>query len=120
MSRLDDLRVAEAADLLEDDIFELVKRFPTGKRFGITEQLCSAAHSVASNIAEAIGRPSLPDRIRVFGIAMADLRETECHLKSCWRRGFIKKVDYWRVSARGAVIRKMLAALIKDLEDRAA
>jgi four helix bundle protein len=55
-----DLRVYQAAILLQQSIFELSKRFPREERFSLTDQVRRSSRSIGANLAEAWRKRTYP------------------------------------------------------------
>ncbi len=64
---------------LKNEVFELVKQFPTEEKFRLSDQLIRSSRSVTSQVAEGHGRRSYPDRLRFCIIARGSLSETLNH-----------------------------------------
>ena len=52
-----DLRVYQRAFELQQEIFELAKRFPPEERYALTDQIRRASRSIGANLAEAGSAP---------------------------------------------------------------
>jgi four helix bundle protein len=76
----EDLEVWKKARELKNEIFILVKSFPSEEKFRLTDQLLRSSKSVPSQIAEGHGRRTFPDRLRFTIIARGSLSETLNHL----------------------------------------
>lgn len=59
------------------NVYRLVQDLPDVEKFGIRSQLCRAAVSISSNIAEGHGRGSNADFARFLRISMGSLREVQ-------------------------------------------
>ncbi len=79
-TRLPRLRAQVEATTLTKLVYAATARFPTAERKSIGDQMCRAALSVPSNIAEGCARPTRADRARLFAIAWGSLRELEVQL----------------------------------------
>lgn len=75
-----DLRVWQEALQLSLDVERLVRPLSHGFYRPLADQLCRAASSVPSNIAEGWGRATPPDRQRFYGVAWSSLQEVEGRL----------------------------------------
>src|SRR6266699_1752162 len=53
ISSFKDLRVYKLAFELQQEIFEISKRFPAEERYALTDQIRKASRSIGANIAEA-------------------------------------------------------------------
>ena len=65
-------------------IYKITEEFPTAERYRLTNQLCKAAASVPTNIAEGNSRRTKKDKSHFLDTALASLEEVhyECKL-SC-------------------------------------
>ena len=74
------LEVWKDARAFVSDIYRTVKRFPADEKFVLVQQICRAAISVPSNIAEGVTRSSSVEKMRFVNIAYASLMEVYCQL----------------------------------------
>jgi four helix bundle protein len=72
---------------LGDDVWRVVGEWPALAQWTLGRQVIRAADSVAANIAEGVGRRSLPDRRHFYRIARGSLYETEHWLARARQRG---------------------------------
>jgi four helix bundle protein len=61
-------------------VYEATEGFPPRERFGLTNQICRAAVSIPSNIAQGQGRDTTRDFLRSLFIASGSLQELETQL----------------------------------------
>jgi four helix bundle protein len=71
-----DLLVWQKAHAATLEVYRITKAFPPEERFRLTDQLCRAAASVPTNIAEGKGRGSLAEFRRFLIIARSSTEET--------------------------------------------
>ena len=76
-----DLFIWQAGVGLAAAIIKCAERFPAWQRSILAEQMCRAAVSVPSNIAEGWGRTSRPEFRRFLHIARASLCELQTQLE---------------------------------------
>ena len=74
------LIVWQEAHRLCIDVYRVTKSFPSDERFRLVDQLCRAASSVPTNIAEGSARRSHAEQARFYDIAKASLEEVHYHL----------------------------------------
>lgn len=110
-----DLLVWQRSMKLARDIYSATQDFPKKEMFGLTSQLCRAAVSVPSNIAEGHGR--LSDRgFAVFlSQARGSLYELETQLELAENLGYISKDQLQKLFSETAEIGRMLNGLIRTL-----
>ena len=61
-------------------IYNLATSMPDYERYGLSSQICRAAVSIPSNIAEGCGRNSDKDTVRFLDIALGSCAELETQL----------------------------------------
>ncbi len=107
-----DLRVWQQAHALVLLIYRETKLFPKEEQFGLVSQLRRAIVSVTSNIAEGFSRPTYPDKLRFYYIALGSLVEVQNQLLIARDVGYLT-VERFNVVAQQAIItHKMLNAFI--------
>ena len=74
------LEVWQDARALVKSVYGLTSRFPSKETYGLSSQIQRAVVSVASNIAEGMGRNTEKEQVRFLEIAYGSLMETCCQL----------------------------------------
>jgi len=77
MQRFTDLKVWQRSHSLALRVYRLTKALPGDEKYGLVSQLCRAAVSVPTNIAEGSKREGNQDFARFLNIAEGSLAETE-------------------------------------------
>lgn len=77
-----DLDVWQRAMELAAAVTEILNRAPRRRVVGVGSQLRRAAESVSALIAEGHGRPTRQDYAHHVGMALAEVREVENHLRT--------------------------------------
>ena len=75
-------------------IYKETANFPKEEKFNLVSQTRSAANSVIAQIAEAHGRFSYADKIRVLYHARGEIEEVRSHLKVAYSLLYITKKVY--------------------------
>ena len=115
-----DLRVWQDAMTLAEACYRLTREFPRDELFGLTSQIRRAVGSVPANIAEGHGRENTGSFVQYLRISQGSLKELETHLLLAERVGILPVLDLQPVLAQCESLGKMLRALIRSLQDKAA
>jgi len=83
-----DLIAWQQAIFLVKEIYRLTAPFPESEKFGLSNQMRRAAVSVPANIAEAVGRNGVKERVQFLAIARGSLNELETHLVIAHELGY--------------------------------
>jgi four helix bundle protein len=105
---------------LAESCYVLTRQLPRDELFGLTSQVRRAAGSVPANIAEGHGRESTGNFVQHLRISQGSLKELETHLLLAERVGILPVFDLQPVLAQCERLGKMLRALIRSLQDKAA
>ncbi len=104
-------KAIEFADLIYAD----TRTFPTEERFGLTTQLCRAAVSISSNIAEGSSRSSKVDFARFVEIAGGSDFEVVSECFVARRQNFLTDDDFLKIYAAAEEESRMLSGLRRSL-----
>ena len=74
------LEVWQDARKFVSEIYLTTKPFPSDEKYSLTSQLCRAAISIVSNIAEGVSRSSSKEKIRFIEVSYGSLMEVYCQL----------------------------------------
>jgi four helix bundle protein len=105
---------------LAESCYRLTRQFPREELFGLTSQIRRAAGSIPANIAEGHGRENTGSFVQHLRISQGSLKEMETHLLLADRVGIMPEQDLQPVLARCESLGKMIRALIRSLQDKAA
>ncbi|WP_349256338.1 MULTISPECIES: four helix bundle protein [Rubrivirga] len=111
----EDLRVWQEGISLCELVYGATRAFPKDERFGLTSQLCRAAVSIPSNIAEGWGRGSTQDYARFLRIARGSLYEVRTQLIVAERVGLLTAEGAAPLLQHIDHVRRMLHGLIRSL-----
>jgi four helix bundle protein len=86
-----DLVVWQQAMDLAALAYNLAREFPKHEQYGLTSQLCRAAVSIPSNIAEGHARDSTKEYLHHISFAMGSLAEVETQILLAERLGYLNQ-----------------------------
>ena len=112
MNSFEDLEVWKKSCRLSVDIYQALK---DAKDYGLKDQMCRAAVSVASNIAEGSERHSKADFTRFLRISMGSAAELRTQIYIAGEIGLIPMDKTKEFSDCSKSISQMLQALINSL-----
>jgi four helix bundle protein len=110
-----DLIVWQKAHAAALEVYRETKTFPPDERYRLTDQLCRAAASVPTNIAEGKGRSSLAEFRQFLVIARGSTEETRYLLLLAKDLGILSSTAHDNMEARYTEISKMTNALLRSL-----
>jgi four helix bundle protein len=111
-----DLLVWQKAHVAVLAVYEVTKKFPPEERYRLTDQLCRAAASVPTNIAEGKGRGSTAEFRQFLIISRGSIEETRYLLLLAKDLGLISVQVHADLEAKYAEISKMTNALLRSLK----
>ena len=97
----------------DEQVYGLVRQFPSDERYALGDQLRRAAVSIPSNIAEGNGRDSKSDYARFLSIARGSLFEVQTQLELAERLNYVTVSE----ELKGSITRisKMLYSMTRKL-----
>ena len=105
------LKVYEKATNLVVRVYALLRTIPKEEQYALSDQLRRAVVSIASNIAEGMGRISQKDRAHFLEIAYGSLMETNCQLEIAKKLGYINETELQEIDNECVEIARMLSGL---------
>ena len=69
--------------------YKLLKKFPSGERYALCDQLRRASVSITSNIAEGVNRYSVKDKSHFIEMAYGSLMEVSSQFEIAEELGYI-------------------------------
>lgn len=102
---------------LADLVYDLAERFPDKERYRLANQVCDAAISVPSNIAEGRGRGSRKDFAHFLRQARGSLYEVETQISIAARRRYIETGTEAGFLEQSARVAQLINGLIRRLSD---
>ena len=109
------LKVWEKAHRLTLDVYRITKVFPDNEKYGLTSQLCRAAASIPTNIAEGCGRTGSRELARFMSIAAGSACEVEYQLYLAMELNYIGTEYYDKLDTQVNEIKRMLNTFIQRL-----
>lgn len=113
-----DLLVWQKGIALAGRIYEMMVRFPSEEKFGLTSQMRRAAVSIPSNIAEGQARHTTAEFIQFISNAEGSVAELDTQLTLCEQFGFCEKGIALELHEKLDELRRMLNSLRRKLEVR--
>jgi four helix bundle protein len=86
--------------------------------YGFKDQICRAAVSVPSNIAEGMERDSVKETIRFLHISKGSCAECRTQLLIASRIGYLNEQEYIDLKHEAETISRMLHSLISSLKPK--
>lgn len=111
-----DLLVWQKAHASVLEVYRISRSFPPEERFRLTDQLCRAAASVPTNIAEGKGRGSLAEFCQFLIIARGSIEEIRYLLLPAKDLGLLTPEIYTEMEAKYTEVSKMTNALLRALK----
>lgn len=112
-----DLEVWKVSMDLAKDVYRLVESFPKHERYGLSSQMCRAAVSIPSNIAEGAARQTKREMVQFLYISLGSSAELETHLELSSSLEYVSQEDLSRVMEKQGSVSKMLVGLIRSIRD---
>jgi four helix bundle protein len=109
------LAVWDKANDLVAQVYRVTRGLPSSERFGLTQQMRSAAVSVAANIAEGKGRGHPRDYARFIAIARGSAYELDTYVLLTQRLGYLRSEDVADIDRSLDEVRRMLTGLLRRL-----
>jgi four helix bundle protein len=100
-------------------VYRVTERFPDHERYGLTQQLRRAAVSIPSNVAEGWGRGASQDNHRFLRMARGSLYEVETQLVIAGKLGYLERETYKDLQINLEELGRVLAGLIRSVEQSA-
>jgi four helix bundle protein len=93
----------------------MTKEGEISKDFGLRDQLCRAAVSIPTNIAESFERYSRKEYVNFLNIAKGSAREVRSLLRAALEVGYLDKSTYFRLYDLAQGLSRMLASQIQAI-----
>lgn len=101
--------------LLVTEVYRATKSFPTSERYGLIDQLCRAAVSIPSDIAEGKGRLSKKEFVQMLARARGSPFEVQTQLEISRNVGFLSGDVYQQLDTLAAEVGRLPTGLITSI-----
>lgn len=99
-------------------IYKITKLFPKQEIFRLISQICRAAVSISSNIAEGFSRNSSKEKNQFYAVALGSLTETQNQLLIARDLNYIPSVEFNKIANQTIIVNKLIHGLMKTAADR--
>jgi four helix bundle protein len=106
-----ELEIWKTSRALKNELYTLVKTFPSFEKFRLADQIIHSARSINSNIAEGHGRFTYKDRLHFCIQARGSLSETGNHLFDALDCNYISATELENFSEKIEIIRRLLSGI---------
>ncbi|MGE4095836.1 MAG: four helix bundle protein [Candidatus Binatia bacterium] len=118
IERFEDVQAWQKARELVREVYKLRSEGPLSRDFGLRDQLCRAAVSSMSNVAEGFARTSDQDFARFLDIARGSVMEVQSLLYVALDVGYIEKNDFERLYQLGHETSLVIGSFVSYLRRR--
>lgn len=118
MQDFKELEVWQKGVALTEAVYEAVQGFPKWEFWGLARQMCRAASSIPSNIAEGQGRGTRADYRHFVLNARGSSAELETQLIIAKRVAYLDDRTFDALIERTHEVRRMISGLIRSLSDQ--
>ena len=115
---LENLKVYQMAEVLEVEVFKLLKSFPKEEMYTSANQIKRSSAAVSNNIAECYARHSYLEKIRYLYIAKGEAEETKRNLVRSGKKELITNLVANELADKYTGLLKAISGYIKFLKDK--
>jgi four helix bundle protein len=119
INNFEELEAWRAARELNKAVYEISNREPFAKDFGLRNQICRAATSVMSNIAEGFERDGDKEFANFLSLAKGSLGEVRSQLYVALDQEYITEKEFNSIYRKTQENSRMIAGLISYLRSSA-
>jgi four helix bundle protein len=112
----ENLVVWKKAREFKNEVFQLVKNFPSEEKYRLTDQLIRSSRSIAAQIAEGHGKRTNKDKIKYCTQARGSLSETINHLIDAFDCSYINAEQLQRFRGKILEVERILNGYIRYLK----
>jgi four helix bundle protein len=116
MHKYKELKVWQKSMNVTADIYKITEVLPAKEKFNLISQICRAAVSIPSNIAEGAGRHSKKDFSHFLSIALGSSFELETQVILTEKLNYLTKAQIDQILTQITEIQSMILGLKKSLE----
>ena len=98
------------------EIYSITKRFPSEEKYILTSQICRAAISIVSNIAEGVSRKTSKEKLRFIEISYGSLMEVYCQLSIALDLKYVTIEQFEMLKTKISMISNKLNGLSRAYE----
>ena len=109
------LKIYQSSKVVVEDIYRLMKKFPTEERYALCDQLRRAVISVPSNIVEGLSRTSNKEKHNFLNIAYGSLMEALCQLDISADLGYITIEELKHIETESVELVRMMKGMMRNL-----
>lgn len=110
-----DIEAWQKARSLTQKIYDISKKEPFSRDFGLRDQIRRAAISVMANIAEGFDRSGNKEFVQFLSTAKASVSEVRSHLCVALDQGYISMSDFQQLNDLTREIGRMIAGFMNYL-----
>lgn len=115
VGRFEELVAWQKARELTKDIYSITKAGSFAKDFGLRDQICRAAVSIGSNIAEGFDRGNNREFVVFLGIAKGSAAEVRSQLYVALDVGYVTNGVFEKLRAKTEEVSRLICGLIASI-----
>lgn len=96
-------------------VYKVTSKYPKEEKFGLVQQTRDSGNSIIAQIAEACGRYSFADRVRVLHQSRGECFETRSHLMVAFGLNYLEKGDFDFINKEYAGLANGINSFIKSI-----
>jgi four helix bundle protein len=116
IQRFEDIEAWKEARNLNKLVYEISRKDPFRRDFGLTSQIQRASISVMANIAEGFDRQSDKEFIQYLSIASSSASEIQSHLYAALDLAYIKEEEFRNLFGQAKKVKKLINGFIAYLK----
>lgn len=96
-------------------VYKVTAKYPREEKYGLVQQTRDSGNSIIAQIAEACGRYTFTDRIRVLRQSRGECFETRSHLRVAVGLGYLPKEEFDYLDKEYAGLANGINSFIKSI-----